>query len=82
VQQITDMRQHEFNLEKHIALINFQKTLVKIDRNILWNIFYKHSYPAHLVHTINCLYRNNTIQIDFSRNISEEISVNQGVGRV
>jgi hypothetical protein len=39
----------------------------------------KRGYRIHLRETIKCLYNNNTIHIDISGKISEEISINQGV---
>jgi hypothetical protein len=38
-QQITEKRR-EFDLEMHIAFIDFEKAFVKIDRNTLCNILY------------------------------------------
>jgi Reverse transcriptase (RNA-dependent DNA polymerase). len=60
-------------------VIDFKKAFDKIDSNKLWNILYKCSYPPYFIETIKCLYNNNIIQIDTSRKISKEISVNHGV---
>jgi hypothetical protein len=75
VQQIIEKRS-EFNLQTYIAFIDFDKAFDKIDRNKLWNILYKSSYPTHLTQTMKCLY--NIIHTDISGKISEEISTNQG----
>jgi hypothetical protein len=53
----------KFNLEMHIAFIDFEKVFDKIDCIKQWNILYKRNSPPHLLETIKCLYNSNIMQI-------------------
>jgi hypothetical protein len=69
----------EFNLQTHVAFIDFEKAFDKVNRNKLWIIMEEPGYPQHLIRVIQSLYHNSKIIINTGKNKTEEIIVNKGV---
>lgn len=72
-------KRREFNLETHMAFIDFEKAFDRIDRRKIWGIMTKRGYPEHLINTIKSLYEETKIVINTGSVRTEEISINQGV---
>jgi hypothetical protein len=49
--QVTEKRR-EFNLQTHVAFIDFEKAFDKVNRNKLWTITEEQGYPQHLIRVI------------------------------
>jgi hypothetical protein len=78
LKQITEKRR-EFNLETHLAFIDYNKAFDHVDRNKLWNIMQQTGYPTHLIQAIQSLYDETKVIIQSGDQITEEIKTNQGV---
>jgi cephalosporin-C deacetylase-like acetyl esterase len=69
----------EFNIETHLAFIDFEKALDKVDRNILLKILATDNIPDQIIHAIYNIYSNNKISVKTYSNPSEWKSFNKGV---
>ena len=70
LRQIIQQRR-EFNLETHIAFIDYLKAFDRIHRDKLWHIMEKRGYPMHLIRTVQALYKKHKIIIE---TYSEELT--------
>jgi sorting nexin-29 len=78
IRQIIEKRR-EFNLETHIAFIDYEKAFDRENRATVWQITERRGYPRHLICAIKSLYQNTTIILDMNGRYSKDISTNQGV---
>lgn len=78
IQQLIEKRR-EFNLETHIAFIDFKKAFDKVNRQKLWEIMNIRGYPRHLIQALKGLYKRAEIVINTGRSISTELVTTQGV---
>lgn len=78
IKQLFEKRR-EFNLETHVAFIDFEKAFDRINRTLLWEIMERRGYSRHLINVLRNSYRDTTIVIDTSNMLSEEVLTNQGV---
>ena len=62
VKQITEKRR-EYNLESHMALIDYEKAFNRVNTDMLCKILEKRGYPLHLIKVINNLYDGTDIVI-------------------
>ena len=73
-------RRREFNLETHLAFVDYTKAFDKVNRDILWLILRKRGIPNHLINAIKSLYINTKIILNLRNSLSKQIiHVNQGV---
>ena len=78
LQQILEKRS-EYNLQTHIAFIDFQKAFDNVDREKLWIIMKEQGYPRQLIKVVKNLYEETKIVLNFRTEKSEEILTNKGV---
>lgn len=78
LQQLFEKRR-EFNLQTHVAFVDFVKAFDRVNRSLLWTIMKDGGYPQHLINTIKSLYCNSKIIINTGRNKTQEIFINRGV---
>jgi len=78
IKQIIEKRR-EFNLETHIAFIDFEKAFDRVDRNKLFEIMEKRGYPKHLIRAVKSMYTNTNITIKMQSHESKPIKTNQGL---
>ena len=78
INQIIEKRS-EFNLETHIAFIDFQKAFDSVNRTKLWEILQESGYPPHLIKVVKSLYRDTKVIIETGNFRSDEIATNRGV---
>jgi hypothetical protein len=76
-------KRREFNLQTHVAFIDFEKAFDEVNINKLWTIMEHQGYPQHLIRVIQSLYHNSKIIINTGKNKTEEIIINkEGKGAV
>jgi hypothetical protein len=56
-------KHREFNIETHLALIDFEKAFDNINRNTLLDILAADNVPDQVIHAIHNIYSNNKISI-------------------
>lgn len=78
IRQIIEKRR-EYNLETHIAFIDYVKAFDRVNRTVLWEIMEKHGYPRHLVEVIKGLYLNTNIIINTGLRKTSPITITRGV---
>jgi endonuclease/exonuclease/phosphatase family metal-dependent hydrolase len=78
MKQIVEKRR-EFNLETHIAFVDFKKAFDSINRSKLWDVLQLSGYPSHLIKAVKSLYRNTRIIIDMETSKTDEIRINRGL---
>lgn len=78
VKQIIE-KHREFNVQTHMAFIDFEKAFDRVDRNVLWRILEKRGYPQQLIKAVQSLYSNTRVAVKSNLKVSEEIPTNQGV---
>lgn len=78
MQQMFEKRK-EFNLETHVAFIDFEKAFDRVNRKKLWFIMKEQGYPQHLIDVVKNMYINSKIIINTGDDRTEEIIVNKGV---
>lgn len=78
INQIIEKRR-EFNLETHIAFIDYEKAFDRVNRELLWQILQKRGYPLHLIEVIKSLYHKTSINLQVGNKMLEELEVNRGV---
>lgn len=78
MQQIFEKRK-EFNLETHVAFIDFEKAFDRVNRKKLWSIMKEQGFPQHLIDVVKNMYVNSKIIINTGDERTEEIRVNKGV---
>jgi hypothetical protein len=78
LKQVIEKRR-EFNLETHLAFIDYNKAFDSVDRNKLWNRMQQRGYPIHLIQAIQSLYNETKVIIQSGDQITEGIETNQGV---
>ena len=65
------MKHREFNVETHIAFIDFQKAFDKVIRSILLNILTDNHIPQQIITNIFNLYRKTMISIKIGNKLTE-----------
>ena len=71
-------RHSEFNKETHVAFIDFEKALYRVDRNLLWKILKEWEYAKELIRILQVLCNGKRIAIENNCKISQQISINLG----
>ena len=72
-------KHREFNVETHIAFIDFQKVFDKVNRNRLLNILADNHIPQQIISNIFNLYRKTMISIKLSEKLTELKEIFTGV---
>lgn len=73
-------KRREFNLETHIAFVDYEKAFDRVKRPKLWEIMSKKGIPQHLIQVIKGLYDGTRICIDTGHSIGRNYATtNQGV---
>lgn len=69
----------EYNIETHLAFIDYIKAVDNVNRNKLFDILKSDDTPNTLLRAIDNIYSNNQIAIRINMKLSEWKNINQGV---
>ncbi|KAJ4451609.1 hypothetical protein ANN_03078 [Periplaneta americana] len=69
----------EFNIETHMAFVDFKKAFDKIDRSRLIQILVGDNVPQQFIHNIHNIYNQNKIAIKQDGKLSSWTPINTGV---
>jgi hypothetical protein len=70
----------EYNLETHIAFVDYEKAFVRMNRQKLWKILLRKGTPLHIVQVIKSLYKETLICVDTGHKLgNKRMTTNQGV---
>jgi hypothetical protein len=69
----------EFNLETHIALLDFEKAFDSVKRHTLFEILKDKNIPNLLLQNIMEIYKDNEILIKLNNTTTDTKSINEGV---
>jgi hypothetical protein len=70
---------HEYNLEMHVAFVDYEKSLDQVNRHKLWEILPRKGTPLHIVQVIKSLYKETLICVDMGNKVgNKRMTVNQG----
>jgi hypothetical protein len=72
-------KHREFNIETHLAFIDYEKAFDDVNRNTLLYILAADNVPDRIIHAIYNIYSNNKISINTDANPSKWESINNGV---
>jgi hypothetical protein len=72
LKQIIEKRR-DFNLETHLAFIDYNKAFDRVDRNKLWNILQQRGYPVHFIQAVQSLYNETKVIIQSGDQITEKV---------
>ena len=72
-------KRREFNLEKHLLFIDYEKAFDNKQRQILFNILKSRHIPDTLLKGIVDIYTRNIILIKFNNKLSKSVEINKGV---
>jgi hypothetical protein len=61
----------EFNIETHLAFVDFKKAFDKVNRNKLMEVLKADNIPNQLIAAIYNIYKNNLIAIKMESELSE-----------
>jgi hypothetical protein len=75
-------KRHKYNLETHIAFIDYEKAFDRVNRQKLWEILPRKGTPMHTVQVIKSLYKETLICVDMGNKVgNKRMTTNQGVRR-
>jgi hypothetical protein len=73
------VKHREFNIETHLAFIDFKNAFDKVNRNKLMEILKADNIPNQLIAAIYNIYKNNLIAIKMESELSEWKHITGGV---
>jgi hypothetical protein len=72
-------KRREFNLEMHIAFVDFEKAFDQVSRHLLWSVMEIRGYPQQIIKAIQSLYNESNIVINTGIKRTAKIKTNQGL---
>lgn len=72
-------KHREFNIETHIAFVDFQKAFDKVNRNQLLNIMARDNIPAQIIQNVFNIYKETLISVKIGDKSSNQNMINSGV---
>lgn len=72
-------KRREFNLETHIAFVDFERAFDCVNRQKLQEIMKERGFPNHLIEITKSLYKNTNIIINNGGTRTNKIKTNQGL---
>jgi aromatic ring-opening dioxygenase LigB subunit len=72
-------KHREFNIESHLAFINYKEAFDKVNRNKLIEIITEDNIPNELIMAIYEIYKRNLIAVRLQAETSEWKTINCGV---
>ena len=72
-------KRREYNLETHMAFIDFTKEFDSVNRNLIWSIMELRGYPKHIIQSLQSLYVDTTIRLQITKGLTDAIGINKGV---
>jgi hypothetical protein len=72
-------KHREFNIETHLAFVDFKKTFHKVNRKKLMEILKADNIPNQLIASIYNIYKNNLIALTMESELSEWKHIAGGV---
>jgi hypothetical protein len=72
----------EFNLETHIAFVDFEKAFDRVSRHLLWSVMEIRGYPQQIIKAIQSLYNESNVVINTGIKRTAKIKTNQGLRQV
>jgi hypothetical protein len=78
IKQIIEKRR-EYNMETHIAFVDYEKAFDRVDRDQLWEIMEEKGYPLHLIRVLKNIYAKTEIIIDTGVGKAGPLRTNVGV---
>jgi hypothetical protein len=62
-------KRREYNLETHIAFVDYEKAFDPVNRQKLWEILPRKGTPMHTVQVIKSLYKETLICVDMGSKV-------------
>jgi hypothetical protein len=75
-------KRREFNLEMHIAFVDFEKAFDRVSRHLLWSVMEIRGHPQQTIKAIQSLYNESNIVINTGIKRTDKIKTNQGLRQV
>jgi hypothetical protein len=72
-------KRSEFNLETHIAFVDFEKAFDQVSRHLLWSFMKIRGYPQQIIKAIQSLYNESNIVINTGIKGTAKIKTNQAL---
>lgn len=72
-------KHREFNIETHMAFIDYEKAFDRVLRTKMWEILERRGYPKRIINVIKSLYKETEIVIKLGEDLSEPVQVNSGL---
>jgi hypothetical protein len=72
-------KHHEFNMETHIAFVDFKKAFHRVNRKELLRILASDQVQQQTIQNIYNLYKTNLISVKIEDKLSEWREINTGV---
>jgi hypothetical protein len=72
-------RRREFNLETHMAFLDFEKAFDMVKRSLLFKILQEKNIPNLLLQNIMEIYKNNEIKVKLNSKVTDTKQINRVV---